>query len=366
MTDSENEQGIQLVLPEPNYFRKRISDAYFKLIFKRTVTNQDYYRLLGLTPDASSEDIRRAYHRLAKQHHPDRNPGDSSAAERFRAVHEAYQVLSDPHKRAAFDLQRMGREASEALLAKAYLDVEISKIRLRRNEELDLQYAFPAEGRAFRKPRLHGWEICSGPGVSHRFRQIEGMLVRETVLRYTLSPLTTGRLSIPPAHLQYARQPCVSAALSIEVDECDCFFSVGRPAGLNPLRYNLTREQVTVTARFRKTVAIQRCVLVPRSDYAAWYHRVGRSIKVVMALTGIAWAAVSGWSLAVGFLSGTLLGGLQVVLMYRMAGVRSKGVHGPGFSTVIKYQQEGYRFENTAVFSEKTEKAIRRLNALLW
>jgi hypothetical protein len=328
--------------------------------------NQDYYRLLGVTPDASHDDIRRAYHRLAKQHHPDRNPGDSSAAERFRAVHEAYQVLSDPHKRAAFDLQRMGREASEALLAKAYLDVEISKVRLRRNEELELQFAFPAEGRAFRKPRLQGWEICSGPGVSHRFREVDGVLVRETVLRYTLSPLTIGRLLIPPAYLQYARQPCVSGALVVEVTEGDCFFSEGRRAGIDPLRYRLTREQVTVTARFRKTIAVQHCVLVPRSDYAAWYHRVARSIKVVMSLTGIAWAAFTGWPLTMGFLYGTLLGGVQVVLMYRMAGVRSKGFHGPGYSTLMKYQEQGFRFENTAVFSEKTEKVFRYFNALLW
>lgn len=328
--------------------------------------NQDHYRLLGVMPDAPQEEIRRAYHRLAKQHHPDRNPGDASAAERFRAVHEAYQVLSDPHKRAAFDLQRMGREASEALLTKAYLDVEISKVSLHRNEELELQFTFPAEGRAFRKPRLHGWEICSGPGVSHRFREVDGVLVRETVLRYTLSPLRTGRLLIPPAHLQYARQPCVSGALVVEVSEGDCYFSEGRPAGIDPLRYRLTREQVTVTARFRKTVAVQRCVLVPRSDYAAWYHRVARSIKVVMSLTGIAWAAFAGWPLVMGFLSGVVVGGVQVVLMYRMAGVRSRGVRGPGFSTLVKYQQEGYRFENTAVFSEKTGKAIRWLNALLW
>lgn len=63
----------------------------------------DYYAILGVEPAASQEEIRRAYRRLARQYHPDVNNGDPEAEERFKAISQAYQVLSDPQKRAAYD-----------------------------------------------------------------------------------------------------------------------------------------------------------------------------------------------------------------------------------------------------------------------
>ncbi len=65
--------------------------------------SQDYYALLGLARDADEQSIRRAYRRLAKQHHPDVNDGDPEADARFKAVKEAYEVLRDPQKRAIYD-----------------------------------------------------------------------------------------------------------------------------------------------------------------------------------------------------------------------------------------------------------------------
>ncbi|MFV2001199.1 MAG: molecular chaperone DnaJ [Acidimicrobiia bacterium] len=64
---------------------------------------KDYYDVLGVTRDASPEEIKRAFRRLARESHPDANPGDSSAEERFRSVAEAYEVLSDDEKRARYD-----------------------------------------------------------------------------------------------------------------------------------------------------------------------------------------------------------------------------------------------------------------------
>src|SRR5687767_3666466 len=63
----------------------------------------DYYELLGLRRTASLAEIRRAYQKLARRLHPDLNPGDPVAAERFHAVSRAFEVLSDPQRRAQYD-----------------------------------------------------------------------------------------------------------------------------------------------------------------------------------------------------------------------------------------------------------------------
>ena len=64
---------------------------------------KDYYKVLGVARNASTDDIRKAYRKLAMQYHPDRNAGDKQAEERFKEINEAYQVLSDEQKRARYD-----------------------------------------------------------------------------------------------------------------------------------------------------------------------------------------------------------------------------------------------------------------------
>lgn len=66
---------------------------------------RDPYRILGVPRDASQEDVRRAYRGLAREHHPDANPGDPAAEGRFKQIQAAYAVLSDPQKRRAHDLR---------------------------------------------------------------------------------------------------------------------------------------------------------------------------------------------------------------------------------------------------------------------
>src|SRR5207244_12652141 len=70
---------------------------------------RDYYEVLGLGRNASEEEVKRAYRKLAVQFHPDKNPDDPHAEEKFKELGEAYDVLMDPDKRAAYD--RFGHAA---------------------------------------------------------------------------------------------------------------------------------------------------------------------------------------------------------------------------------------------------------------
>jgi curved DNA-binding protein len=64
---------------------------------------KDYYKTLGLDKNATEKEIKRAFRRLAREHHPDMNPGDPQAEERFKEINEAYEVLSDPEKRRKYE-----------------------------------------------------------------------------------------------------------------------------------------------------------------------------------------------------------------------------------------------------------------------
>ena len=75
------------------------------------MAERDYYDILGISRDASKEEIKKAYRRLAMRHHPDRNSGDKQAEGRLREVNSAYEALSDPEKRAAYD--RFGHAAAD-------------------------------------------------------------------------------------------------------------------------------------------------------------------------------------------------------------------------------------------------------------
>lgn len=85
-------------------------------------TKKDYYEILGVPRNASQEEIKKAYRRLALKYHPDRNPGNKTAEEKFKEITEAYEVLSDPQKRALYD--RYGHAGVQGRIHTEHMNVE--------------------------------------------------------------------------------------------------------------------------------------------------------------------------------------------------------------------------------------------------
>ena len=148
---------------------------------------KDYYQILNVPRDASDDDIKKAYRKLAMQHHPDRNPGNKAAEDHFKEASEAYQVISDPERRAQYDRfghaafqQGGGFDFSGAGFEDIFSDIfgDIfgtargrGRSRARRGEDLrydlDIKFeeaVFGAE-KIINVPRLVMCETCNGKGT---------------------------------------------------------------------------------------------------------------------------------------------------------------------------------------------------------
>jgi molecular chaperone DnaJ len=155
------------------------------------MAKQDFYELLGVRRGAGAEDIKKAYRKLAMQHHPDRNPGDKASEHKFKELSEAYEVLKDEQKRAAYD--RFGHAAFEnggngpgggagfGFGAGGFADIFDEMFGdfvggqrgqgpgrgsdLRYNLEISLEDAFKGKQTSVRVPTLAQCETCQGSGA---------------------------------------------------------------------------------------------------------------------------------------------------------------------------------------------------------
>ncbi|MGQ0699237.1 MAG: molecular chaperone DnaJ [Panacagrimonas sp.] len=148
------------------------------------MSKRDYYEVLGVERNASEEDFKRSYRRLAMKLHPDRNPGDASAEEKFKEASEAYEVLTDSDKRAIYDrhghegLSRSGGGGAGAGFADIFGDV-FSDIfggnrggprrgsDLRYSMELSLEQAAAGATESIRIPTQETCGECSGHGTAN-------------------------------------------------------------------------------------------------------------------------------------------------------------------------------------------------------
>src|SRR5437868_2573823 len=150
---------------------------------------RDYYEVLGVNRDSSGEEIKKSYRKLAMKHHPDRNPGNKDAEERFKEAKEAYEILTDAEKRRAYDAyghagvhpnMGMGAEAAGfGGFAEAFGDIfsdifgaqgrgRASVFRgadLRYNLEISLEQAARGTETKIRIPTMETCETCKGSGA---------------------------------------------------------------------------------------------------------------------------------------------------------------------------------------------------------
>ena len=154
------------------------------------MAKQDYYDVLGVSRSASADDLKKAYRKLAMRYHPDRNAGDKTAEQKFKDINEAYDVLKDDQKRAAYD--RFGHAAFEQGGARGagdfgftggFADIfdemfgefmgsgrrgQAGPSRgsdLRYNLEIPLEEAFRGKQTTIRVPNLVACEQCHGSGA---------------------------------------------------------------------------------------------------------------------------------------------------------------------------------------------------------
>ncbi len=304
--------------------------------------DSDFYQVLGVSRDVDAVGIKSAYRKLAKRFHPDKNTADPGAPDKFRKITEAYQVLIDPLQRESYDFQENADPGLEETAAYLHVTINSSKVRL--NEEVELTYAYAGEGRFFQRSEMVGWVITSVPLVDHRVVEFEGRAVKETVLNYTICPLTTGTLEIPPAKIKIQRLQFSTDSLYIDVTENACYFKKEALAGSRPVVINLHKERVTSSSIYRKTIVHRRRILIPRSDIAGWYHRVGKIIKVSWIICVTAWTLAHGYGILSGVLIGAFAGGIICYIMYRLVKMRSIFYYAAYHPLVNEYLRQGYEF----------------------
>lgn len=145
-------------------------------------TTKDYYKILGVEKNASEEEIKRAYRKLARKYHPDLNPGNKTAEEHFKEINEAYAVLSDPKKRAEydrggtfdfkdfqgfhhFDFGDLGSIFGDLFGDRAFRHEYERGEDIRTVMELDLEEAFKGVTKTITLRRAKNCSSCSGTGA---------------------------------------------------------------------------------------------------------------------------------------------------------------------------------------------------------
>lgn len=230
------------------------------------MSKSDYYAVLGVHKTESQANIKSAYYRLAKQYHPDKNPGMPDYAERFKEINEAYITLSDIQKRKEYDRiingRIRGRQESD-LPSVYYLKFIASKAFIKQFEEVKIEFKFPSEARFFKRQKFDDWYIVEGPIVVHADLEIDGVKRKETQIHYIVAPLKTGSLLLEAPSVIINNKRVNAKALYFTVQIQQCYVHPLESAVGTPLILEMEKQETIKTKNFIKNITRKRLVLIP-------------------------------------------------------------------------------------------------------
>jgi len=253
------------------------------------MSKSDYYAVLGVHKTDSQATIKSVYYRLAKQYHPDKNPGNTEFAERFKEINEAYMTLSDVQKRKEYDSLSNGRmrgRQEENLPFVYYLKFNASKTFIKQFEEVKFEFKFPSEARFFKRQKFDDWYIVEGPNVIHADVEIDGVKRKETQIHYILAPLKIGSLSLEAPSVVINNKRVNANPLYFTVQPQQCYVNPLDTAVGTPLILEMEKKETIKTRNFIKNITRKRLVLIPSGEKYQSQLMHARLMALFIALIG--------------------------------------------------------------------------------
>lgn len=300
----------------------------------------DYYRILGVTPVANADEIKKAWRRQVLIWHPDRND-DPLAVEQFRKITIAYEVLSDPVQRRDYDRNSVAFAQRPDTFQNHYLEMRLNKNIVKVCEEFELSIVYSGEGRYLRKPNLNDFYITGRPFVTFNDVNRQGFLVRETCIRYVLSPRKPGNYFIRQSSIKINGKEYFSNSLQLEVINNQCYYS-GDVADGKPYQINLWYDADRYGTHRRFTINTRHTVYIPRSQRANLYHNIGKGLKITFTLWGFVLAVIIQKSILLGILCGSLYGAVMAYVMYAIVKIKPCFYASFKYDVVQQYSEQNY------------------------
>lgn len=306
------------------------------------MNSPDFYELLGVSRRAGKAEIKKAFYRLAHEFHPDKKPGDVGAVEQFNKINEAYQTLSNKEKKFRYDQLNFVLAPADKEQHVFYMHQTASRNKILVNEEVEISFAFPSDGRFFKREKFNGWFLSSGPIVEHQEIIYEGRVVKQTVLKYVLSAQMTGKIIIPAAAVTIQSQRVEGRALEFTVEANACYFKEGEAAGTDPYQVTLYSLKEIKTEQFIKTIRQEHIVLVPRSNVAAYVQSSWRYIDRVLKVVGAAILYYSGVKLLLAAIISILITMMIKRIYFKIKNAELPRARALQYPLIKKYLQQGY------------------------
>ena len=307
--------------------------------------------MLGISQQATVDDAKQAFRKLALRFHPDVNQNDAEAESKFIELHEAYAVLSDEQKRKSFD--KYGIIDSEIKTEETlnhYFKMHCNVYEIKSNEEFEVALSYTGEGRYYTKPDLSAFLICCKPYVTFRDVMVDGFAVKETNLTYVLAARYNGVHTIGSASIRIFNKPCSTNPVTVYVKPNACYFLKSKTDDGPPYIFRLYVEDI-ITGKYMRTLTQQEHrVPVPRSRAAWRLHNTGLLIKYVFAIYCFVFLLPPS-PFFIKAISSICFGGVNCHLFYKLVGVKSKFYYVLKYPRIKNYLDNGY-FTRVTMFDD--------------